>query len=198
MRRTLVPALAAVLLLSVGGCSSDDESSKPGENAETGSPSETSGAAKQPRMKVSKVETETIKDDALGHTINATRIVRNFPFPASMSGAEEGGDAELVLVHVEAKAGKDFVALTDGDFRLSTEKGDPEGAVSTTMAETEMTDAGYKPFAQVDQGKSGRGWIAFILEGATDGPLFLSYKRLEFDNGEIPEKVVTVPLTPVG
>ena len=71
--------------------------------------------------------------------------------------------------------------------------------MSTTEAETEMTDAGYKPFEQVERGKSGGGWIAFLLEGATDsGPLFLSYKRLEFDNGEIPEKVVTVPLTPVG
>ena len=198
MRRTLVPALAAALLLSVGGCSSDDESPKPEKSAETASPSESAGAAKAPPMEVAKVKTETIEDDAFGHTINATKIVRNFPFPASMSGVEEGGDTELVLVLVEAKAGNDFVALTDGDFRLSTKKGDSEGAVSTTEAATEMTDAGYKPFEQVERGKSGGGWIAFLLEGATDARLFLSYKRLEFDNGEIPEKVVTVPLTPVG
>jgi hypothetical protein len=195
MRRTLVAALAAVLLLSVEGCSSDDESPKAEKNAESPSPSATSTA--KPKMKAARVETETIEDDALGHTISATKIVRNFPFPASMAGVE-AGDAELVLVHVEAKAGDEFVALTDGDFRLATKKGDAEGAVSTTEAETEMRDAGYEPFGQVERGKNGSGWIAFMLEGATNGPLYLSYKRLEFDNGKIPEKIVTVPLTPAG
>ena len=35
-----------------------------------------------------------------------------------------------------------------------------------------------------------------LVEGTTDGPLYLSYKRLAFNKGNIPEKVVTVPLTP--
>ena len=48
------------------------------------------------------------------------------------------------------------------------------------------------------QGKSGGGWLAFAVEDTTDDPLYLSYKRLAFDNGKVPEKVVVVPLTPVG
>ena len=46
------------------------------------------------------------------------------------------------------------------------------------------------------EGKSGGGWLAFPLDHTTDGPLYLSYKRLAFDNGKVPEKDVTVPLSP--
>ena len=93
-------------------------------------------------MKVAKVKPELIQDEAFGHTIKATKVVRNFPFPETMSGLE-GGKTELVLVNVRATAGKKYaVPLSDGDFRLSTEKDGTGGAVATTMAETAMTDAG--------------------------------------------------------
>jgi hypothetical protein len=199
MRRALLAALAATLLLGVSGCGGDDApppKAEKAESADTPTPSESAEAAPKEE---SKVKTETIKDDTFGHTIDAVGVVRNFPFPETMSAVEERGDTELVLVNVKAKAGKKyFVSLSDGDFRLSTKKDDPKAAVSTTMVETEMGDAGYPPFQEVDQGKSGGGWIAFTLEDTTDAPLFLSYKRLEFNNGKIPEKVITVPLTPVG
>ena len=143
-----------------------------------------------------KVEAKTITDDAFGHTVKATKVIRNFPLPSTMSGVSK--DTELVLVHVRAKAGKKYVPLSDGDFRLGTSKDPRKGAVATTMAETEMSDAGYPPFGEVGQGKRGAGWLAFLVEGATDGPLYLSYKRLAFDEGKIPEKTVTVPLTPAG
>ena len=42
-------------------------------------------------MKVAKVKTETIEDDAFGHTIKATKVVRNFPFPETMSGPRRAG-----------------------------------------------------------------------------------------------------------
>jgi hypothetical protein len=187
-----------MLLLSVSGCSSDDESPKAEKSAksESSSPSKSSKAAP---MKVAKVKAEPIEDDAFGHTIKATKVVRNFPLPETMSGLEQGGDTELVLVNVQATAGKKYVVpLSDGDFRLSTKKDGTEGAVATTLAETAMTDAGYQPFGEVGQGKRGGGWLAFALEDTTDDPLYLSYKRLAFDNGKVPEKVVTVPLTPVG
>ena len=202
MRRTLVAALAATLLFGLSGCGGSDDESEPPKSeksasAETPAPSETSKAAA--KMEVAKVKTEPIKDDAFGHTVTATKVVRNFPFPETMSAVEERGDTELVLVNVKAKAGKKyFVSLSDGDFRLSTKEDDPRAAVTTTVAETEMADAGYPPFHEVGQGKSGSGWLAFTLEGTTDAPLYLSYKRLAFNNGDIPEKVITVPLTPVG
>ena len=197
MRRALLSALAATLLFSVSACGgSDDEPPPKAEKAESASPSESAKAAP---MKVARVKTEPIEDDAFGHTIKATKVVRNFPFPETMAGLEEGGDTELVLVNVQATAGKKYVVpLSDGDFRLSTKKDGTGGAVATTMAETAMTDAGYQPFGEVGQGKSGGGWLAFAVEDTTDDPLYLSYKRLAFDNGKVPEKVVVVPLTPVG
>ena len=137
-------------------------------------------------MTVDKVETETITDDAFGHTVKATKVVRNFKLPSTMSGV--GKDTELVLVHVRAKAGKKYVPLSDGDFRLGTSKDPRKGAVATTMAETEMSDAGYPPFGEVGQGKRGAGWLAFLVEGAGDGPLYLSYKRLAFDEGGHPRE----------
>jgi hypothetical protein len=196
MRRVLLPALAATLVLSLSGCS-DDESSK-GDAKSSSKPTESESSRAPAKMKVAKVKPETIKDDAFGHTIKATRIVRNFPFPETMAGMDEGGDAELVLVNVQATAGKKYVVpLSEGDFRLSTKRDDPRGGtVATTMTETAMTDAGYPPFGEVGKGKSGGGWLAFPLEHTTDGPLYLSYKRLAFDKGKVPEEVVTVPLTP--
>jgi hypothetical protein len=194
MRRALASALAATLLLSLSGCSSDDDS-KSEKKSSTATPSE-GATGKRPKMSVDKVEPKTITDDAFGHTVKATKVVRNFPLPSTMSGVEKG--TELVLVHVTAKAGKKYVPLSDGDFRLSTTKDPRKGVVATPMAETEMTDAGYPPFGEVAQGKRGAGWLAFLVEDATDGPLYLSYKRLAFDNGDIPEKTITVPLNPAG
>jgi predicted small lipoprotein YifL len=199
MRRALVSVLAAALLFSVSGCGGDDDPPpKAGkvESADTPTPSKSSKAAP---MEVDKVKTDPIKDDRFGHTIEVIKVVRNFPFPETMSAVEERGDTELVLVNIKAKAGKKyFVSLADGDFRLSTKKDDPRAAVPTSQAETEMRDAGYPPFQEVGQGKRGSGWLAFLVEGTTKAPLFLSYKRLAFNNGDIPEKVITVPLTPVG
>ena len=51
-----------------------------------------------------------------------------------------------------------------------------------------MTDAGYQPFGEVAQGKSGGGWLAFAVEDTTDDPLYLSYRRLAFDNGKVPRR----------
>ncbi len=115
-----------------------------------------------------------------------------------MSAVAERGDTELVLVNVQATAGKKyFVPLSDGDFRLSTKKDDPRAAVTTTMAETEMTDAGYPPFRRWARARAAAAGSPLRWR-APRRPLYLSYKRLAFNNGDVPEKVITVPLTPVG
>ena len=196
MRRALASALAATLLLSLSGCSSDDDSKGDKKSSSVKATPSEGATGKRPKKTVEKVEAKTITDDAFGHTVKATKVVRNFPLPSTMSGVEKG--TEFVLVHVTARAGKKYVPLSDGDFRLSTTKDPRKGVVATTMAETEMSDAGYPPFGEVAQGKRGAGWLAFLVEDATDGPLYLSYKRLAFDNGNIPEKTITVPLKPAG
>ena len=197
MRRALVSFLAATLLLSVSACGGDDDPPAKADKAESAGTPTPSKSRKAAPKRVEKVKTKTIKDDRFGHSIEAVKVIRNFPFPSTMGGVEERGDTELVLVNVRAKAGKKyFVSLADGDFRLSTKKDDPQAAVPTSMVETEMRDAGYPPFREVGRGKSASGWLAFTLEDTTDAPLYLSYKRLAFNEGDIPEKTITIPLTP--
>lgn len=113
-----------------------------------------------------------VKDDVLGNTIAFTSVVRNFPVPDKFESLKK--DGELVLVEVDAKAGSKFSGGVQGGWKLLTADGSVGNA--TTIADKEMTAAGYMPFDAPSRGGSAKGWVAFQVNQKADS-FRLSYKR---------------------
>lgn len=113
-----------------------------------------------------------VKDDVLGNTIAFTAMVRNFPVPEKFESLKQ--DGELVLVEIDATAGKKFSGGVQGGWKLTTADGSLGNA--TSIADKEMAAAGYPPFDAPSRGESAKGWVAFQVNDKADS-YRLVYKR---------------------
>lgn len=177
-------AIASFALVgcSAGGSGDDDSAAaKPSRTAAadraTPTPSATESATASGEVAVTS---EKIVDDQMGHTAQADRVVRDFPWTSAQSGLADRDDNEQVLVHVTMTAGDKFYSTMDcGSIRVqahgSTESYTSQG--TTPVIEDAMEAAGYPAFASIDQGQSGEGWCAFSVTDPTD-VLDLEYVRL--------------------
>ena len=189
----LAPALLvpALLLTACGGSSDASDTAAPTTESSSSAPATSaSPSGDSEPIPVG----QTITDPVMGHEITVLNVVRNFPIAPDSPMA----DKELVLVEVAATAGTEFYAgLPTSSFAL-TEPGEDIPSSSTTAVADDMTAAGYTPYADVDSGESGTGWLAFFVyqPGATG--LQLQYERQAagvIGSGEqIQAEVFSVPL----
>lgn len=140
---------------------------------------------------------KTVKDSALGNTIVFEQVVRDFPIPAEYSAMS---DNELVLVKVKVTAGSKFyMTLGQSDFEFGVEGSDYPGQQNSADGITKaMKAAGYTPLADVEEGKSGEGWVPGYVRPIDSGKAYIAYHRLSYSTstgGKIPEKTwkVTLP-----
>jgi hypothetical protein len=141
---------------------------------------------------------QSVTDPVMGDHVVVQGLVRDFPFPASMSAVSDG---ELVLVKVTATAGTKYYAgwQTSG-LDVVTPDGTENPPSDTDELDAAMAKAGYTPFPEdgdIDTGKTGTGWVPFVL-GTKDSPtLTLRMKRLaatSSDGGTISAQNFDVPL----
>jgi hypothetical protein len=191
MRRIHIAAViggvAAAVVLA--GCNSDDSSlnavpdSSPisvdsGAPASASDPSSVDSAPSSAASKMVTVD-QSITDPVMGDHVVVQGLVRGFPFPASMSAVSDG---ELVLVKVTATAGTKYYAgwQTSG-LAVVTPDGTENATSDTDELDAAMTKAGYQPFpggGDIDTGKTGTGWVPFVLNQKDSPTLTLRMKRL--------------------
>lgn len=105
-----------VVTVALAGCSSRSGESAPSKAAakpsqsqateqQTPTPTPTSEAA---ASGVVDVTSDKITDDQMGHTVQADKVVRNFPWTSAQSGLADRDDNEQVLVHVAVTAGDKY------------------------------------------------------------------------------------------
>lgn len=204
---SLVVAGLAIASLALAGCSSggsDEDAAAPAPSRTAAAEQSTPTPAASKTAAASGVVTVTsdkIVDDQMGHTVQADKIVRNFPWSSAQSGLADRDDNEQVLVHVNVTAGDKFYSTMDClPIRVqahgSTETYTSQG--TTSVIEDEMKAAGYPALESIDQGESGEGWCAYSVTNPTD-VLDLEYHRnaaASNDGTQITEKDFYAPMTP--
>ncbi|WAL69223.1 hypothetical protein ORV05_16105 [Amycolatopsis cynarae] len=212
MRR--IPSLAALgaltatlTLTGCGGGSAPTPASATGATgtaaatpaSATGSSSAAAASSAGPAASGGKIAVNgTLDDPVLGDHVVAQAVVRDFPFPASMSGASSG---ELVLVQLSATAGtKYYAGFQTTSLELVTADGTENTVSDGDDLDKAMAAAGYTPFpgsGALDTGKSGSGWVAFDDYQKDSPKLTLRLKRpaLSTSDGQnIPAANFDVPL----
>ena len=199
-----------VVTVALAGCSSQSGDSAPSKAAakpsqsqaaeqQTPSPTPTSEAA---ASGVVDVTSDKITDDQMGHTVQADKVVRNFPWTSAQSGLADRDDNEQVLVHVAVTAGDKYYSTMDClairvQAHGSTESYTSQG--TTSVVEDAMKAAGYPALTKVEQGQSGEGWCAYSVTDPSD-VLDLEYQRnaaASNDGTQITAKDFYAPMTPV-
>ncbi|PZE37145.1 MULTISPECIES: hypothetical protein [unclassified Curtobacterium] len=199
-----------VVTVALAGCSSQSGKSAPitasaepsqSQAAEQQTPSPTPSSKPAASGEVD-VTSDKITDDQMGHTVQADKVVRNFPWTSAQSGLADRDDNEQVLVHVAVTAGEKYYSTVDClairvQAHGSTESYTSQG--TTSVVEDAMKAAGYPALTKVDQGQSGEGWCAYSVADPSD-VLDLEYQRnAAASNGgtQITAKDFYAPMTPV-
>lgn len=133
-------------------------------------PAATATTAK-PRTKQSAINA-VIRDSDLGHTITATKITRNLPYPAGNPVA--ASSFEIVGVKVVLRAGTRYSA-TLSPTMLSLVAADPKQDVKSTKEFDGLF--GTKPLPTAKRGEKQSGWLFFKVDAGTSSALTLAYHR---------------------
>jgi len=135
---------------------------------------------------------QTIKDPVLGHTITATKLARNVPFPKGNPVAQE--NFELVGVYLVVDMGSRYTAPVDSTlFTLKT-----SSSPNVVPATTEFNKSFGGPLQTGAREELRRGWVFFKLDRGWDGQLQLSFNRPAYavstTGQKIPAKTFTVKI----
>lgn len=197
-----VGALAVSLVFT--GCSSDSSSSGPPTtapattSAAAPSTSSSSAASTAPAKSAAAAPgkpipvNQTIDDPELGDHVVVESVVHDFPTPPSMSAVS---NREIVLVKVNVTAGdKYYAGWQSSSLEIVTPEGDTNSSSTATGLTGAMTAAGYTPFpndGDLATGKSGTGWVGFVVQKKDSPTLTLRMQRLDAttsDGKSIPAK----------
>lgn len=190
MRTTALVLLAAGTLL-VGGCAGPEVTATDGgtvvpasgagtASAGTASTGTTSGPA-TPAPSTTPFPTnyvsvdKTITDTGLGHQVTVSRILRALPWPDGYTASSEA--YELVAVELTLTASTTFKApLRTQDLSVTTGSAYPGRPDTIDNAMLQAANLTLLP-AQVEAGKSAKGWIVFRVDPQNAPKLTLTYTR---------------------
>ncbi|BCJ34348.1 hypothetical protein Athai_18510 [Actinocatenispora thailandica] len=205
MRRTTASAVAslAVVALAATGCQGAGTDGASGV-ARSAAPTSAAPSSATPAPSTGGTGAgkpvavhETITDPVMGDKVLVRQVVRDFPVPASMSAV---ADREIVLVQVRATAGSKYYAGWQATSLSVVANGEENPETSTDALIAAMKRAGYPPMADdgdLDTGKSGGGWLAFVVDPEDVPRLTLRMKRpaaTTSDGGSISAHDFDVPL----
>ncbi len=205
MRRLRIVTISGGLLavLAIAGCQSGsaDQSHGAASSAAVPSASASSGAPAGGQAGTTtgrKIAIHvTLDDPVMGDHVQAGQLVRDFPVPASMSAVS---DREIVLVDVTATAGSTYYAGWQSTQLAVVVDGQENQESETDDLDAAMTKAGYAPLGNngsVDTGKTGSGWIPFVVDPKDAPKLTLRMKRVAAstsDGKSIPAKNFDAPM----
>lgn len=189
--RRLVAVGSLAPLLAVAACSGDEpittqgrvstQSSTAGDStaapttsaatpAATAPGTTTPGEATGPTETALKVQ---IKDPQLGHVVNATKVVRNVPWPDGNPVSEDS--FEIIAVEVTWKAGSRYsAALHPWMLTLATTK-TPYAVTTTEFGSLKGT-----PLVAVARNMERSGWVYFKVDRGSGSTVKLSLQRPDY------------------
>jgi hypothetical protein len=200
VRRAPILAVCGVALAALAACqgNSTHSSSPSGTAAPASASASASAAGSGTGAGAGKPVAvhQTIDDPVMGDHVVVTSMVRDFPVPASMSAVS---DREIVLVEVTATAGSKYYAGWQTTQLAIVVNGEENQESDTDDLDAAMTRAGYPPVpdGNVDTGKTGTGWVPFVVDPKDAPQLTLRMKRTAAttDSGQdIPAQNFDVPL----
>lgn len=171
--------------------SSSSPATTPAEPSTTTAP--TTDAAPVDKAVSTKISA-TIKDPDLGHTISASRIVRNFSWPSGQPvGAKQ---FEIVGVWVTVTAGSRYSASVDPSMLALVAAQPSQTVVPTTEFAKRWGATQLKP---VKRDQRAGGWVFFKVNRGTTSALRLAFNRPAYavstTDKSIPAKTFSVVLT---
>lgn len=179
--RAVIAAAAASSLLLLSGCQlmqlsgQDPEPTAEETQAtdddygtdETEAPTETEDAAPAAEMKQIPVG-HTIKDDAVGDTIEIVSVVRDFPAPSQDYRIKDGGEVLLVEVKV-TPSGQYSGRVSPTDFSVAVGGSSPKKPTTLPSLKDEMSAAGFTMFEGVSRRDgAGEGYLAIQIDTRQD------------------------------
>lgn len=198
--RRLVAIGALTPLLAVSACSGDDPitaqtpagaSTGAADNGSTGTAAtEATGATASPTATATAIKA-VITDPQMGHSVTATKLVRNVPWPEGNPVGE--ASFEIVAVEIKWKAGARYSAdLRPWMLTLSTSK-TPYAVTTTEFGALQGT-----PLVAVARNMERTGWVYFKVDRGSGSKVTLSLQRPEYKisttGKTLPRKTFTAAL----
>lgn len=217
-RRVGALALATTMSVSAAACTSGSDdpaaAATPGAGSTevessgtagplTDSPTSSPTATRTPKpavapspAKVQKLKKKVINVGVLGHKITATKVQRNWPWPAGYEAT--AGAFELIAIELTVEPGTTYTATVNRD-QFSLLSATKVQNLPDTLIDGALKKKGYKLLPKkVANGKKATGWIVFKVEPRGTGKLTLRYDRpkslVTTTDDTIPAKVYTLPL----